>query len=421
MDIHVYSKNQRYHFVAGSFVSERDYYLFPGIKSNYAKAWMAEYAARKLLKKPLILSQVSADQEANSPESDSSSMLRNHYSGACEDIQKSAELTKDDKDKREQVYGTLKMLVENILKIKASMDDEKDVGFFNQLINKLSSLAKKYFADLLDKDAAQSESPAPEVAPSPPAGMPGAMPPLGAKSVAIVRSALAKRNLDLDAKDLGELMEHYATQACHAIENRYPDTIYVLYPENHTILLCNIHNDKPFLRLALNKDYLVNLIAPQADSLWADSKQFYQHCWRPIVETIGHFACGDAVIVNGITSLPDASDTRSEHPVLCASSNGKVLRAIAFSDRSWYIKHAQKTVTVPLPNAHPSPYSEMDYQNNGQPVIVECIDISLQDLCGRRGVVQQVLPFADHVEADIDFGHHIIRLTEKQYKIIPQQ
>ena len=419
MDIHVYSKNQRYHFVAGSFLSERDYYLFPGVKSSYSTAWRAEYDARQILKKPMVLSQSSADQETDSPESDSSSMLRNHYMGAYDEIKKSAELTKDDKEKREQVYGALKMLVENILKINQSMDDEEDSKFFNQLINKLSSLAKDLFSDLLNKDSAEKPDEPAALPPMPDAsqGAPMGMPPLGAKSVAIVRSAIAKRTLELNDVELGELMEHYATQACHALEKEYPDTIYVLYPENRTIVLGNVKGDKPFLRMAINQKYLVDLIAPQEDFVQADSKHFYQHCWRPIVDALGHFDCGDAIIVQGVSSLPDVSSSTAEYPVLCASASGHVLRTVVFGDKSWHLCQAVK---VDLPDIKPSRYTELDYQNNGRAVVVECIDVTLADLCGRSGLVKQVIPFPDHVEADIDFGNHIIRLTEQQYKIIPK-
>ena len=64
-----------------------------------------------------------------------------------------------------------------------------------------------------------------------------------------------------------------------------------------------------------------------------------------------------------------------------------------------------------------SKYTEQEYENS----MVRCIDPSLESLYGQTGVVIQVIPHTDIVEADVDFGRGLgtVRLSEEQFEILP--
>jgi hypothetical protein len=128
------------------------------------------------------------------------------------------------------------------------------------------------------------------------------------------------------------------------------------------------------------------------------------------------------VLFSQLSDLPfSPSEFPFKYDVPCWNQgrNSKDKISIKFiSDKSmpkWVFRK-----TVEAQKAAPSKYTEQDYFS-GKRVVVKCIDEKVKTLFGKTGEVIQVVPFPQGVELDINFGRHIVRLTEKQIEILSEQ
>jgi len=254
--------------------------------------------------------------------------------------------------------------------------------------------------------------PMPEM--SPPPAMPAA-----ASSKRIIEAALNGDAIHLGANEFSELMEEYACSACSAIQDRMPDAVYVLYPEYRSIDIVSSSSNKRYLRLSVDKNCLMDGIMPYPDLPKFSSLDFYQLYLKPIFSSVGHLLMPDKkfLIVSSKSVLPDVTNNKT----IESSVEGWNIElkqpssmGIKFLDSPRCWKTAQAVAKSP----NSSRYTEQDYAGANGPAIVQCIDAELESIVNKKGVVVQVIPYGDHVEVDVDFGNHIVRLTEEQIEIV---
>ena len=117
----------------------------------------------------------------------------------------------------------------------------------------------------------------------------------------------------------------------------------------------------------------------------------------------------------GKSVLPDCPkrEQTSNVDVLSIREKRPSKIGLSFQDDTWsWSKQAMRTARTTT--AQTVPLDEKDFFNKR----VKCIDPSQQTIYGKIGDVEQIIPRADYIELDVNFGRHIVRVTDKQVQII---
>lgn len=411
MSIQIHKLNNKYSFEIikednSRFNSFYDYFLMSGKKSLYDYAWKAERDARDILKnhKYIFAEETDGNESVFFEDASAEDMIFHHYEKAFDSISIKANGVDEtsDENERSKIYEEIKLIVTGLLNIKSQIEDESGKAKINRLIEKFSLITKDKFNDLLLKDKNE------ELVESKCFGK------------LMVRQAL--NNLDeiyIDDKEANEIMEWYACKVCEAIQTIAPDCIYIINSKQRNIDIVSSSSEEKYLRISINKFGLVDTILPYDNLPSFASFDFYQLYFKPIVSSIGHFfvsSCNTLIICEG-NSLPDAI---SKDEIISVDgwdvkNKQKSIVDICFNTKKRMWKAANSGLGTK--KTKPSKYTEQDYIGDNGPAIVECVDPTLKSIFGKRGVVVQVIPHSTYVEIDVDFGNHIVRLTEEQINL----
>lgn len=457
MKLGLYTIGDRYSFSLDEFSSHEHFYLTANIKSSYKYAWQAYRDARMLASS--IPSHIEAIKRMSAQEEEkdehimeisAEEMISQHYNDILSIIDERSK-GYNDKQENDVIYGEIKSIVGEILKIIEQLQDDKSKSQLKEIISKFRHLVRERFPDHLKKDISEKEKEhAPESVepPSPEEQYDPAIP-----SEQVSKSALNKslKRIEAKEKDFADvdgpqdeddddeyhplkgkkkkkieaslfdeislnIMEGYAQMACKALQKRHPAAIYHISRDN-SITFIDSSSKSDLLKIQMNDELNVNAIYPLGEILEiypSHSKEFYQRYWKPIVESIGHYALSESNIIYG--KLPDIPEGKKDFNVR-SSSNKTILK---FATNIWELKAepidaAQETA---IQSKNPSEYTEDDFKED---TIVECIVPELKSIFGKKGVVVQVIPLQSHIELDVQFldkDRGIKRLTTDQIKIV---
>jgi len=229
-----------------------------------------------------------------------------------------------------------------------------------------------------------------------------------------IKIASSVENVSDDVKM--DLINDYCEKACLAIENKHPEVIYSSDSSGITLK----SNGTPILHLSISKDLFLEDIQPVGEfkKMYPyHGTKFYQSYWKPIVEKIGHCCIGNGsdILCLGDKVLPDVSN-KSETKYQTMNKKSKNINFFEVSFRgdpeAWFVKE------VSLKKSASAKYSKEEYYKNGKGAMVVCVDPTLKSYYKQTGQVVQVIPFDEHLEVDINFGHNICRMVESQFEIL---
>jgi hypothetical protein len=345
-------------------------------------------------------------------------MIHQHYDSIYQMIEERVEGEKKEEEK-EIIYGEIKLIVEEILKLDEKIENNKEKENLKEVISKFKKLVKSRLSNFLqqdieekkkmdditnEKDQMVSSDLDQQYSPATPS-----------EEVSKVASnygfqfRMAKKDIQLN------IIEEYAKKICKAIESKHPSSIYKLSKDNY-ITIVDSRNNNSLLKIQIDNELNINGIYP-ADNISEiyplHSKEFYQRYWKPIISSVGHYKINNSII-NG--NLPDMPEDKKDY--IIKSSNQKII--LKFATNIWELKAspidaAQESKIVPK---KPSEYVEDDFKED---TIVECIIPELKSIFGKKGIVIQVIPLQSHIEVDIKFFEKergIKRLTTDQIKIV---
>ena len=454
------------------FSSWRDFFLVPGLRSQYKAPWRAHADASLLIRHhshhlDAIEKYAREDlQEAVVVDMSAERRLSDHYDFVLSDIfskikgLKGEDITDQDEEQIFQealmVRNEIKFLIENIgsegMGEMEGMEEEK--GKLSKKLRMLEGKMKARFPKLMreqEKKEKEAEEAAAQAAQVPPGGdmgmgMPGGdmgmgdmgmgMPggdmgmgdPGGGAFAGLKSRYVTASKLDDDLSK--EVYQNFAEKACEVLEKKHPEIDYDI--EGQKIILRKADKDDPILQLDIDEDLNLDNIIPlgsTAKQYPSHSWEFYQRYWKPVVEAIGHIYLDDqdSLLVVGAEDLPDLPKSAPLFHELTTWNLGEKqitpvgLEFAGNDNKTWLFKtvdQMEKSAAVVNPVSR---YTEEDYRNS----IVRCIDPLLKSLheedgTGRTGQVIQVIPRKGNVEIDIDFGRGlgIVRLTEDQIEIV---
>lgn len=449
MKLKLYSSNNKYAFCIDGFSSRHHSSLSSGCQETYQYAWEAYRFAKTLGAKhkyhiEAMKNKRYAIEDLTKPvtiDIDAEEMLGEHYQTIFNIIEQKSEGLEKDEDQREIVYGEIKSVVDEVLKIQEELENKKVETQISSIMSKFRHLVHAKFHDLLQKDIKEQKDNPPQEAPvpasPPPADPSQAEPPpdntslqeasdnaIGANSFIKVIKTSANKNTTVETKE--DLFDEYGTRVCKAIEKKHPDAICKIDLDSNHLNIIEAKTGDLILRVGLNNDLNVEEIIPfgSVSSIFpANSFEFYQRYWKPIVESVGHFFVKEASTIlqaNNI-SFPDIPNKRSASYTLRGlKSDGSVDLWFKYQGESlWgFSKSAQKVTQQPQDSKDAKKtYTEDDFIV-GSPKEVMCIDQALKSIYGKTGQVVRVIPLQTHIEVDVDFGRAIMRLTGDQIKII---
>lgn len=385
-------------------------------------------------------------------------MFEQRYFKYLEDLDAKARSSKNDPKEAETTYQEIKLVLKELDTISEKLEAQKDI---NNLRSKFEKILKKYFGSKYAKEHAKEKSDevskedknqqsdkntGPEnvvVSAPPPAGSQGARemgleggssdnipsPVVSCKDLCFIKVSSTNVQyytpeiiLDKDLKK--EVLKDYAACAINAIKHKHKNLRYKIDEANNEI---KILDDNAIIKIKVNEYFNVSSIVPSGNLFQIypyHSTGFYQKYWKPIVESIGHFCIGDPSVLLAVdnTTLPDVpKDCNASYALETWNIKNKKYETISISFKGdnpiWVFENISGPETVKLAQRNPSKYVETDYLN----AIVKCIDPKLKSIYGRTGAAIQVIPLADTVEIDVDFGRGlgIVRLTEQQIEIVP--
>ena len=320
--------------------------------------------------------------------------------------------------------------------MKENIKEESNKKEIDGIINKFSKLTKKYFYQLLQKDAAEEKkkenSPssmptAPNTPQMPNAeqadgqnGMGGDSP----MSLALNKSQfikMASKKEKLSASGVNEIVNHYCDKICDALKKL--DKSIIGNASSKEIVIKD--SDGVMLQIDINSHFLVSNIVPVgklAKTYPISSVKFYQKYWKPIVEAVGHYYEREGIVLAG--KLPDAP---KHYPSIkeVKSCNCDSDVAIEFSEsgsnKTWKVieyKTKGDSNSKKYKEAS-SKYTEQDYFPNGVPAMVICLNPDLKSLFKKIGEVSRIFPLDSGIIIEVNFGNNVVvRLKEKDLEII---
>jgi hypothetical protein len=446
MKLKLYNLNNRYAFCVDGFSSKHHASLSYGCKDTFNYAWEAYRFAQTLALKQkyhieAIRNKRYAIEDLTTPvtiDINAEEMLEDHYRTIFNMIEQKSNGLEKDKDKREIVYNEIKSIVDEILKVNEKLESGKVKGQINSIMSKFRHLVHEKFHDLLQKDVKEQKENPPEPTPAPVADQDSSQNPLPetpdlsgsmqeASDKAIGANTFFKmlKMGSCSKKSKEEILDGYAVKVCKAIENKHPYAICKVDLENNHINIVDANNGDLILRVAVNKNEMnIDDIIPfgTVSSIFpANSFEFYQRYWKPIVESVGHFFVKEAAttLTTDKISFPDIPNKRSaSYNLRGLKPNSSVQLWFVYKNESlWgFTKSSEKIIQAQSQDSKKI-YTEDDFII-GSPKEVMCIDPSLKSIYGKTGEVVGVIPLKTHIEVDVDFGRATMRLTGDQIRII---
>lgn len=437
MNLKLYKINDRYAFSIENFSSVDHCILCPDIKPTYKYAWQAYKDAHWLYKTQSIhistLQKSAADDLevtdiSSSQEVSAEQMIIGHYSKIFDAIINRSKSFKDEKEK-ETVYKEIKAIVGGLLKVKESLENDKDKKDIDSILDDFRDLVKDTFSTFLAKDKSEMESNKSQEVPPIPTDdqsqeVPSEQLPITpmAQVDAIMRYGSNGSNNLNDIRD--EVIDEYAERLCKHMEKNHPDAICKIDYENGVLRM--VSKDENILKVSINSDLNIQDVEPCGElskMFPLHSLHFYQKYWKPIVEKIGHCLPRDLgiIICPEKSTLPDIPNSfPTSVRVMGWSVKDKQEKPIEVyfggDEPTWVLRHL-KFIKDAAKVIKPSKYTEEDFITN-QPRSVKCIDPKLKSIYGKIGEVVQVIPLEEHIELDINFGRLVVRLTEQQIELI---
>lgn len=405
MILNIYKHNSGFSFTIGKFNSSYHYFLCYGIKSSYKNARTTYNAACNLMKKSYhidIINKVAAEDLTKPFVVDMSAeqMLSQHYSELLVLMNERARSEFKSNKEREFVYIEIKQLTEELEKILELIDEK---GKMEKLLHSFQSLLRKKFPDLVSKDEKEKKEQEKDTLVDVPNELqpetqPEMQPPLANKEKKLIR---------------------YAENSCMAIEHIHENIIYKINKSDIVLLSLSKNNSaEPLLKISVNKDGYINKIIPQgtvSEIYPLYSTKFYQKYWKPIVEANRHyFVDGENFLLNlDECVLPDIPKKNETFNLIANNSHQIKLSFKGEKNTAWFFEKGDNIVK----EAKNSKYKEEDFIKNS-PRRVQCIDPQLKSIYQKFGEVVQVIPLDTGLELDINFGRHIVRLTENQIELV---
>ena len=392
------------------FLSAKDYFLVPGIKSNYKYAWSACRDARKILNKKdyhinACLLNKYAREDLTDPvivDMSAEEMLENHYHDIYRVLKMKAKGVKGDEEEEKMLSTEVDMVINELEAIFQQMTESMDTVKIKKLLILFKKLKNKYFKGVKE---------------------------LTASMVIDLMDTIDENEIEELRKDL---LEDYAERICGALQDRHSGVFYDIKindKDQNTISIYDYNNDNEdqILEVGMNQKLNVDSIFPSKklyDIYPFHTVEFYQKYWKPIVEAIGHFYVDDKsiLIVPKKIELPDVPSQTETYSLDGWNTEKNIDDRIGISfkhndrDSMWLFGDV-KMEHIASKEQSISKYTEQEYLNS----MARCIDPQLKSIFGRTGVVVQVIPLEDHMEIDIDFGRglEVVRLTEEQIEIVP--
>jgi len=416
MKLKLYEIGNRYSFSLDDFNSNEHFYLTANIKSSYKYAWQAYSDARHLaFTTPSHIEAINKyalqDLTKEEPmEISAEEMVGQHYESIFNIIEERAK-GEDEGDKKEIIYNEIKQVVDEILKVKEQIEDDKSKSELEKIISKFRGLVRQKFSKYLQEDISE-ENKLKDITDSVPDQQDQqydpATPSEPVSKTARTASLNIIKELDLD------ILERYAKDICKAIEKKHPSSIYQILTDR-SILIKDSKNNNSLLKIQTNDEMSISGIYPIdniSDIYPYHSKEFYQRYWKPIVESVGHYAINNDMVYG---KLPDIPEYNKDFKVQSYKEN----IILKFGTNIWELKakpldDAQETKVSPK---DPKEYTEDDFKEN---TMVECIVPELKSIFGKKGIVIQVIPLEAHIELDVQFlekERGVKRLTTDQIKI----
>jgi len=375
------------------FSSFRDHFVIPFVQERYSFASDAKVDAVKLLRRdyhlkalkqakyeyePLVPTEVSAEE-----------MMETHYMNLLSSMETKIRGDKGNSKLEKEDMSAMDMIEEEIIALIGNSDDKKAKRKLKSILNGFKRLRRKNFGD---------------------------------KKAKVTASA------SLDKDILEDLLMDYGESACKAIRECHPGSFPLVEINGKDGGVWIVESNKgdtykALFRIDVNRRLNVNSIIPcgsLAKIYPIHSIEFYQKYWKPIVEGIGHFYLDDnsMLIVPSDNELPDIPRGEGTFSIEGWNTLKDRLDKVDISFRGkkpiWIFEASKTKKTASIQN--PSKYTEQEYLN----AIVKCVDPLLESIHGRTGAVIQVIPLADHIEVDVDFGRglDVVRLSEQQLQIV---
>jgi hypothetical protein len=440
MKLKLYKTKENYTFSVDGFASTYHYFLTSGCQNEYKYAWEAYKDAINLGKKQkyhieAIANKRYAAEDLTKPvtiDISAEEMMMDHYLSIFNILSKKTnglgEKNKQ-KDKREIVYGEIKAIVDEILKVEEKVEEASVKKDLDDLISKFKHLVSANFHDLLMKDIDEIANQEKQSQQSPVAQVPQAQQPQepsleeqATQAITSTAKTSFVKQAEFNKNNQDELLEDYGCKICKTLEKKHSNAIFKVNYENRFIDIVEADSGDLLLKIGFDNTMNLDKIVPfgKLESVFPiNSVEFYQRYWKPVVEAVGHFFVKSASVILSTNeiSLPDIPN---KCPFYCNLKGIETTSKKAKSVTLWF-KGGNPTWDFEK-NAHVKTqdgkeYTEEDFVN-GSPKIVKCIDPKLKTIYQKTGEVVQVIPLESHIEIDVDFGRTIIRLTEHQVEII---
>jgi hypothetical protein len=447
-NIKIYEQYGKFSFSINKFSSTNHSYLTKNVRQYYKFAWEAQRDAKELASKNsyhLRVLEKSAMEDLHKPVVDdvaAERRLADHYEDIYDglvDIASGA--YENDKNEKKVNYYEAKAVVQEILYIiekvpEDKMADEEEqsssIARLEKIISKIRVLVKEHYYAELKEDQKKSREEKEEMEAGMGAemgadvpemgaemGMPAAPPAMAKSKNRIIRMAQNKLD-DVELDDLKkELGSEYGIKACSALEKKHPQITWIAASDGVELIM----DGSPVLILEVGSDLFLEDIKPVGEfqKLYPyNSLKFYQSYWKPIVEEIGHCCVGDNSCVLHLSNkcLPDIPKKcpyeSSSYQTVSKDSKMPLDVSVSFKGdpASWFIKECK------FEKIASAKYSKEEYYQNGKGAIVVCIEPSLKSYFQQTGQVVQVIPYDDHLEVDVNFGHSMFRMIESQFDIL---
>ena len=437
--IKIYKVSGKYRFAVNKFSSVHHSKFTKFVSPEYRYAWQAFDDAQKLAEKKsyhIDALEKFAMEDLKTPvivDVASEILVADHYDEIYDGLVDTASgMDKEDEKQKEINYLEAKSVVSEILFLMENMNkdelaDEENLSESKSRLSKILSnvkdLVHKYYKNELNNDKKENEEKESLgmgqslEAPLEDVNAPLGQMPMASSDLFLKVSKFDKDELDKDL--IIDMLDEYGRMACRSIEDRHPSVIWKI--KDSSVELKD--GNDVIIVICIDDNLLLEDIKPSGRLQKVfpyNSLKFYQAYWKPIVEGVGHCCVddGNSILVLGDKVLPDISKEipfdSYEIEAIRKNSKDIVPYMVSFKgdDPSWFIEPCK------LSKSASSMYNKEDYYQNGKGAIVICTDPTLKSYYGKTGQVIQLVPFDDHLEVDINFGNHICRMVEDQFKII---
>lgn len=429
MKISIFKSDNRYSFSLNGFSSFNHSNVLSRLSKDYDYPWQALRDAKWLFReKPYHLDVYSSVEDLSRPvraDIDAEDMLLNHYQKMRQEMSRKVMGIDDNtEEERQMTYLVLKSQVEDLLRIKENIKEDKYKHQVLDIINDYKKIVSKYFSDFLREDLKKKEIEDKNATESfPPLTTPLEEGEPSEPNLTLSMSLLDKKDcVNFSEKELDEIYDHYGCAICEAISKHHSDAIYKLEKDNGKIEIFSLDQHNPLLNVSIGKDLLLRNIYP-SDNLMelfpSYSLEFYQRYWKPIVERVGHFIIEDlsTLILPRLSVLPDMPNSSSSFDLKGWDpfdfSQKNICLNFDCDSPIWLFSSSSKD-NIKVSKI----YTEEDFLKE-QPARVKCVDSKLS-LYNKIGEVVQVIPINSGIgfELDVNFGRKIVRLSQDQVEIV---